>query len=136
MAKQRKAWVSSPEKRPKSSLTGTVKDEADTKANELIEKVLKPKHIQLPEGSQLNYITDITTKWVGSKFYFISIYACPDPNALSPTFESKFARMEYVGNDGFALSFMRHNDQWIRLYARLSVDECMTAIQEEHWFMP
>jgi hypothetical protein len=31
MAKQRKAWVFSPEKKSKSSLSGTVKDEVDTK---------------------------------------------------------------------------------------------------------
>jgi hypothetical protein len=42
-----------------------------------------------------NYITDITTKWLGSKCYFVSIYACPSPNAISPTIETKFARMEY-----------------------------------------
>jgi hypothetical protein len=43
-----------PAGKPKSSLPGTVKDEVETKARELIETVLKPKHIQPPpEGSQL-----------------------------------------------------------------------------------
>jgi hypothetical protein len=80
-------------------LPGTLKDEVDTKARELIETVLKPKHVQPPPtGHELNYITDITTKWLGSKCYFVSIYACPGPNAISPTFETKFARMEYVGD--------------------------------------
>jgi hypothetical protein len=40
--------------------------------------------------------------------YFISVYACPAPNAFSPSFETNFAHMEYVGGDKFALSFMRH----------------------------
>ena len=38
-----------------------------SKAGDLIEGVLKPRHVKSPpEGSQFNYITDITTKWIGS----------------------------------------------------------------------
>jgi len=137
MAKQRKAWMPSPGKKPKSSLSGTLKDEVDTKARELIENILKPKHVQPPPAdAQFNHITDITTKWLGSKCYFVSIYACPGPNAVSPTFETKFARMEYVGDGKFALSFMRHTEQWVQLHVRLSVDECMKAIQDDPWFQP
>src|SRR5262245_41666520 len=99
MAKPRKGWTFSTGKKPKTALPGTVKDEVDTKARELIETVLKPKYVQPPPTAhQLNHITDITTKWLGSKCDFISIYACPGPNAIAPTFETKFARMEYVGD--------------------------------------
>ncbi len=137
MAKQRKAWTFSAEKSPKASLPGTLKDEVDTKAGELIENGLKPKHIQpSPEGSQSNYITDITTKWIGSTCYFISVYACPGPNAIAPSFEEKFARMELVGDAKFNLSFMRHTGKWVELYAGISVDDCLKAIQDDPWFMP
>ncbi len=137
MAKQRKAWMFSAEKSPKASLPGTPKDEVDTKAGELIENVLKPKHIQPPtKGSQSNYITDIKTKWIGSTCYFISIYACPGPTAISPSFEEKFARMELVGDAKFNLSFMRHTGKWVELYAGISVDDCLKAIQDDPWFMP
>src|SRR5437763_7173121 len=114
MPKPLKAWPFGVEKKPKVSLPGTLRDEVDTNARELIETVLKPKHVQPPPtGHQLNYITDITTKWIGSKCYFVAIYASPGANAISPTFDSKFARMEYVGDDGFALSFMRHTGEWV-----------------------
>ena len=136
MAKQRKAWVFDSAKRPKSALSGTLKDEVDTKAGKLIEKTLKPRHIQPPEGSQSNYITDITTEWIGSTCYFISIYACPGPNAIAPTFEEKFARMEYVGDAKFTLSFMRHNGKWVELFTGISVDDCLKAIQDDPWFQP
>ena len=64
MTKQRKAWVFDTAKRAKASLPGTLKDEVDTRAGELIEKTLKPRHIKPPpEGSQFNYITDIKAKW-------------------------------------------------------------------------
>src|SRR5271154_3276101 len=124
MAKQRKLSIFRPETKSMSSLPGTVKDEMETKAKELIEKVLKPKHVQPPlEDSESNYITDISLKWLGSKCFFVSTYACPGPNALSPTFEEKFARMEHVGGGKFNLSFMRHTGQWVQLYDALSVDE-------------
>src|SRR5713226_9195979 len=85
MPKPRKAWTFSPGKKPKSALPGTLKDEVDTKARELIEIVLKPKRVQPPPtGHQLNYITDITTKWLGSKCYFLSVYHSPGPHALVP----------------------------------------------------
>ena len=137
MAKQRKAWMYSAEKKPKASLPGTLKDEVDTKATDLIKNVLKPKHVQPPPtDAQFNYITDITTKWLGSKCYFVSTYACPGPNAISPTFDSKFARMEYLGNSKFALYFMRHTGEWVGLYDALFVDECLKAIQDDAWFVP
>jgi hypothetical protein len=137
MPKSRKARTFGAGQKPKASVPGTLKDELDTKAKDLIETVLKPKHVQPPPtGCRLNYVRDITTKWLGSKCYFISVYACPGPNAISPSFEAKCARMEYVGDGEFALSFRRHTGQWVELYEGLSVDECMKAIRDEPWFVP
>jgi hypothetical protein len=137
MAKQRKAWMVGPAKQSKASLPGTLKDEVDTKARDLIENVLKRKHIQPPPTDvQFNYITDIMTKWIGSTCYLISIYACPGPNAIAPTFEETFARMEYVGDAKFVLSFMRHTGKWVELYANICMYECLTAIQDDPWLMP
>jgi hypothetical protein len=137
MAKPRKAWLSSPGKKPKVSLPGTVKDELETKATDLIGSVLKPKHVKPPpKNARFNYLLNITTKWLGSKCYLVSFYRSPGPHAVSPTFESKFARMEYVGNSKFALSFMRHTGQWIELYDAITVDECLKAIKDDPWFQP
>lgn len=137
MPKQRKAWTFSPGKKPKTAMLGTLEDEVDTKARELIETVLKPKHIQPPPtGHQSNYLVDIVTKWLGSKCYFLSVYRSPGPHSLSPTFETNFAKMEHVGNARFALSFMRHTGEWVELYDALSVDECMKSIQDDPWFVP
>ena len=78
----------------------------------------------------------IKAKWIGSTCYFISIYACPGPDAIAPTFEEKFARMEFVGDAKFTLSFMRHTGKWVGLFAGITVDECMKAIQDDPWFQP
>jgi hypothetical protein len=114
-----------------------LKQEVSQKATALIENVLKPQHIEPPpKGHQVNYLTDITLRWLGSKCYFIAIYASPGPNAISPTFEAKFARMTYVGDNKFALAFQRPSGQWVELYEGLSVDECLAAIRDDPWFQP
>jgi hypothetical protein len=137
MATKRKAWMIQPAKKPVSSLPDALKREVEAKASDLIANVLRPKHVRPPqEHEQFNYITDIGTKWYRHYFYFISTYACVGPNALSPTFESKFARMEYIGDAKFAVYFMRHTGEWVGIYDALSVDESMRAIQDDSWFTP
>ncbi len=116
MVKPRQPWNIRPAKK-RASVTASIKSEVETKAKSLIDNVLKPKHVlPPPDEAQSNYITDIEAKWHGKYFYFISIYVCPSPNALSPTFESKFARMESLGGGKFALSFMRHTGEWVGIY--------------------
>ena len=137
MARQRKAWRIGSGKTPRSALPDAIKTEVEAKATALIVNILKPKHVLPPKKEeQFNYIIDIGTKWYRNYFYFFSTYACPSPNALSPTFETKFARMEYLGNAKFALHFMRHTGEWFGLYDALSVDECMKAIEDDQWFTP
>jgi hypothetical protein len=130
-------WMLHPTQPDKPSVTASIKAQVEVKAKELIENALKPKHVQPPpKGQRFNYIIDIGAKWYRNSFYLVSTYACPGPNALSPTFETKFARMEYVGNDQFVLLFMRHTGQWVQLYDALSVDECLKAIRDDPWFQP
>ena len=137
MTTKRKAWMIRPAKKPTSTLPDTLKAEVEAKASDLIANVLKPKHVRPPqENESFNYVSDIGTKWYRHYFYFFSTYTCPDPNALSPTFEVKFARMEYIGDAKFALYSMRHTGEWVGIYDALSVDESMKAIQEDSWFEP
>lgn len=137
MVKQRKAWMITPAKGRKPSVPDSIKAELTAKANDLIENVLKPKHVLPPKPNEtFNFIADIGAKWNRNYFYFIATYACPGPNAISPTFESKFARMEYLGDGKFALYFMRHTGQWVGIFDALCVDESLKAIRDDPWFTP
>ena len=137
MPKTQKRWVYSPRRSSKPQVTAAVKRDLETKANALIESVLKPIHIKPPRKDQrFNYIVDIYAKWRGSTFYFYSKYAVPGANAISPFFEDKFARMEYVGSDHFNLSYMRYTGKWLEVYTGLSVDECLAAIKDDPLFQP
>ena len=79
---------------------------------------------------------DIFTKWYRNYFYFCAKYHNPGPNAISPFFETKFARMEYVAEDQFNLSYMRHTGQWWELFSGLSLNECIETIEDMPHFTP
>lgn len=137
MAKIRKMWIRRPSRRSKPKVPDTIKQEAEAKARKLIETILKPKHVKSPSGNKhFNYIVDIYSKWHGNYFYFCTKYACTGPNAISPYFEAKFARLEYVGNERFNLSYMRHTEKWWEIYTDLSLDESLTFIRDEPLFLP
>ncbi len=98
---------------------------------------MKPRHVKTPKkGEQFNYITDIGAKWFRNSFYFFATCACPSPNALTPSFEWKFARMEPLAGSKFALYAMRYTGkEWVGVLDALTADECMKAIQDDPWFV-
>jgi hypothetical protein len=131
MSKRQNTWVYSPRQLPKLEVPGGIKAEVNAKAAVLIDTTLKPTHVEPPpENYQFNYIVDIYAKWYRCYFYFCATYACPGPSALSPTFESKFARLECVGGQRFNLAYMRHTSEWLEIYQDLSLDECLASIKD------
>jgi hypothetical protein len=137
MAKKQKGWVYSPPKQTKPKVPESTKEEVEKRAKELVEHKLKLEYIKPPpQDNRFNYIVDLYTKWYRNYFYFCAKYHSPGSNAISPFFESKFARMEYIGDNKFNLSYMRYTEQWLELYEGLSLDECLTAIENEPHFIP
>ena len=137
MPKQKKTWMYSPARDPKSAASAATKAEVEKKANELIASALTPKHIQPPpENPKNNYVTGLSTKWHGRYFYFVATYACQGPNAISPTFEVNFARLEHTALGKFNLAYMRHTGAWHELFAGLTLDECLTAVRDDPLFQP
>lgn len=136
MPRKGMSWVYSPPKLPKPKVSESVKQGVAEKANALVETVLKPQHIKPPpDDERFNYLVDISTKWFRSYFYFCTTYRCPG-NATVPSFEDRFARLEYRSPDRFNLSFMRHTGQWIEIYPDISLDECLVAIRDDPFFLP
>ena len=137
MAKKGKMWIYNPPRPSKPSVPETLKMDLEARANKLVAGALKPAHIKPPSPDErFNYIVDIYTKWYRHYFYFCAKYCCPGPTALMPFFEARFARLEYMGNGRFNLSYMRHTEQWWELYTELSVQECLAAIKDEPHFLP
>jgi hypothetical protein len=102
-----------------------VKLELKEKVNAFVEGKLKPTSIKPPpEDTRLNYLTGIYTKWYIRYFHFCAKYHVPGPDASTPFFEAKFARLEYNGNGRFNLAHMRHVGKWVEVHTNLSADEC------------
>src|SRR6266516_3279562 len=81
MPKEINPWAMDPRKTSTASLPEALKMEVTTKANELIETVLKPKYIQPPpENTQFNSIDDIYGKWFHKAFDFCAEYRVAGPN--------------------------------------------------------
>ena len=136
MAKTRRIWIYSPARAPKPKVPDSIKKDLEAKARELVERVLKPAHVRPPADERFNYIVNIYTKCYRNCFYFCAKYRSPGPNALSPYFDMRFARLEYVGNSCFSLSYMRHTGQWWETHRQLSINECLVAIKDEPHFWP
>ena len=132
-----KTWAYRPQKKSSPKVSDRIKGEVKLRVDNLIESVLKPKYIKPPpKDSDFNYLVDIFSKWYRHYFYFCSKYNCPGPNALAPSFDSKFARLEYVGPDEFNLAYMRHTGQWFEVDSGLSLEECLRAIETWGHFIP
>jgi len=137
MPREINPWAMYPRKTSTAPLPDALKTEVTTRANALIETVLKPKYIQPPPANpQYNYLVTIYGKWYRKAFYLCGEYRVAHPHAAVSSFEAKFACMQYAGNQRFHLSYMRYTGQWIQLYTDLTVDECMEAIRDEPYFSP
>lgn len=128
--KSKKMWAYSPAKPPKPKVPETEKQLISQKCHELIETELKPKYIKSPPtDNDWNYLVDIFGKWYHNYFYFCSTYNCPSPNAISPSFEDKFARLEYVGKDSFNIAYMRHTGKWWEIFQGLTLEQCLEEMK-------
>jgi len=137
IAKNQQRWIYSPKKPKPPKVPESVKADVETRANDIIESYIKPTFIKPPpDEDRFNYLVDISSKWYRKYFYFCSRYCSPGPNAISPYFDDKFARMEYLGEDNYNLAFMRHTGKWQEIYHGRTLEECLQAVREDPFFHP
>ena len=135
--KPQRTWAYSPAGDPGAKVSDAHKAEVERKANELIETTLKAKYVETPpKDPKFNYVIALSTKWHGRYFYLVATYACPGPNAISPTFEVNFARLEHTAMGRFSLAYMRHTEKWHELFTGQTLDECLASIRDDPWFQP
>ncbi len=137
MPKSPKRWVYSPPKPAKLAIPSLLKAEVTTRANELVETELKPQHVQPPpDEPRNNYIANLYTKWFRGDLVFYATYIVPSPDATMPSFEARFARLSYTGGQQFNLAFMHYTGEWVAVYEGLSLDEALTTIRDDPFFVP
>jgi hypothetical protein len=137
MMANRKIWVYAPTKVKGFKVPDPAKVNIKARGDDFIETFLKLHCIQPPSKKpKFNYLVDIYSKWHGHYFYFCGKYACPGPNAISPFFDLGFARLEYIKNDFFNVSYHRHTGQWWQIENDLTLDECFKAIRNNPLLQP
>jgi hypothetical protein len=133
-------WVYDPAgafRQSKKLVPRDIQYEVERQAQALIDSTLKPRYLQPPpKQAELNYLVDLYTRWRGPFLYFCSRYCSPGPRALSPFFESKFARLQYAGDRRFNLAYFRHTGQWWEIAQLLSLEECLSEIEAGGLFTP
>ncbi|MCY4329224.1 MAG: hypothetical protein OXC48_03960 [Endozoicomonadaceae bacterium] len=134
MSGSKKLWVLN---LPKPKASPSVKSALQEKADKFIDNVLKPKHLKpAPTDNNFNYLSEIFSKWNRNYFYICGKYNCPGPRAISPSFETKFARMEYTHGGKYNLSYMRHTGRWFEICQNIDEDECLKLIANDSLFIP
>ena len=132
MALRKKTWTYGPAKlkKIKPKTPEELIEYLQEKGDEIVEKIFKPKYLlTVSEEQTLNQIVDIYTKWYRNCFYFCVKYKCP-PDAHRQSFENKFVRLEYLGNDEFQYSSMRHNGKWNPTF-KMTTDKCLNHVTLE-----
>ena len=120
---------------PKCKLTPWAKQSLVAKAEAFLADFYRPTFVRTPPAdAQFNHIVAFSARWHGAYLLFTSKYACPGPNALSPSFEINFARLGYFGPDRFNLWARRHNDQWLVIASGVTLDACFAEMRTNPWF--
>jgi hypothetical protein len=131
-----KTWIFNPNKQPQQVLE-QVKLQVSEKVDLLVQHVLKPRCIKPPpKDKRFNYTVDIFTKWHRQYFYVNGTYHCPGPNRSSPTFETSFVRLEYVGDGRFNVAYMRHTGKWWQIFSGLTLRKCLEIMEKNPIFFP
>lgn len=137
MASRKAMWMLTPPRQSKPRVPEAAKSLVQKRADELVAAFFGPKFIQpAPEETSFNFVSDISTRWQRSFFYFSATFICPNPGAFAPTFQLPFARLEYVGEDRFSLAYMRHTGKWWELYQDQTLDESLDIVREQGHFWP
>jgi hypothetical protein len=133
----RKRWMKVHPKPASPKIPDDFKLEAQRQADAFLESYLKPTFLRPPpKDPKWNYIVEIFTKWHQRYFYFCSKYRCVHEGCISEFFESRFARLEYVGNRKFNVAYMRHTGQWWEILQGLSLEECFEEIRLQELLHP
>ena len=131
-----KTWVYAPKQKP-LAVPEPVKSMVTKKFDALVKNILKPRYVKPPpKDKRFNYLIDVSTKWHRQFFYVNGTYFCPGPPERSPTFETGFVRLQYVGVDQFNVAYMRHTEKWWQIFSGLTLEECLNVVELNPFFFP
>jgi hypothetical protein len=121
-------------------LTPTDKAAIAARCERFIAEILKPRFLPEVRPTEFNYPVDITGKWRGSKYSFITRHRSGFPDNLGEEFDAPFTRLdhayEHAAEVRFDVMWRRHTGQWWRLYSAVSLDEALRSIETDMFLQP
>jgi hypothetical protein len=100
---------------------------------------LKPRFLREIRPTPFNYPVDITGKWRGSKYSFITRYRSGFAENAGEEFDAPFTRLDHVEECIAETRFdvwHRHTGQWWRLHCSLTLEEALRLIEIEPMLQP
>ena len=134
MAKTR-GWVFDPKMATKNKLTPEIKDSVTTFFNPLLEEYRDQIKNIIP-NKQNPYTIDVFTKWRQNYFYFGTILKLDFENRVADKMEETHARLEFVDQNLFNISYKRHNDTWFQLGSNLSLEVALDYLRNYQALQP
>ena len=105
-----------------------------------IAETLKPRFLPEVRPTQFNYLVDISGKWRGSKYSFITRYRSSFAGNLGEEFDAAFTRLDHVEESldetRFDVMWHRHTGQWWRLHYAVTLEEALRHIETEPPLQP
>ncbi len=122
------------------ALSGEERAAIATACERFIAETLKPRFLPEIRRTEFNYPIDIFGKWRGSKYSFITRYRSGFPDNLGEEFDSAFTRLDHVEEHltetRFDAMWHRHNGQWWRLHASVTLERALELIRTESLLQP
>ena len=132
MARRKGIWV--------KVLGAEEKGAIATRCQRFVAEVLKPRFLPEVRPTEFNYPVDITGKWRGSKYSFITRYRSGFPDNLGEEFDAPFTRLdhacEHLAEVRFDVMRRRHTGQWWLIYSAVSLDEALHSIETDMFLQP
>ena len=105
-----------------------------------IAEVLKPRFLPEVRPTEFNYPVDITGKWRGSNYSFITRYRSGFVENRGEEFDAPFTRLdhayEHLADVRFGIMWRRHTGQWLRLYSAVGLEGALRLIETDMSLQP
>lgn len=130
--KKQKAWVKANTGKPGKPgrpISEMEKRQITDNCQPLIDR-FKSEFIRLNPNKEFNFPIDIYTRWRGNYLYFCEKFKSEAENRIADEFDVKFVRLEYLRNDRFNLSYLRHTEQWFMIAMDLTLQDCLNMMKD------
>ena len=122
------------------TLTKGEKAAIAARCDRFIEETLRPRFLPEVRPTVFNYPVDISGRWRGNKYSFITRFRSGFPENSGEEFDAAFTRLdhleEHIAENRFDVMWMRHTGRWFRLYEAVTLDEALRLILEDELLHP